>query len=132
MTCRRRSSTWSDWGPEHHSPAARCRALWRNSLRKAPITPLATWPSPSCRAPVQRISEPWFDRPLARGSLVSLAEGDFVYIHNEGDGTEELFNERDDPRELTNRARDDSMKPILERFRHYLAKFNASRSGPVR
>ena len=39
--------------------------------------------------------------PAKRGPLVSLAEGDFVYIRNEGDGAEELFNERDDPRELT-------------------------------
>ncbi len=70
--------------------------------------------------------------PVARGSLVSLAQGDFVYIRNDGDGTEELFNERDDPRELTNRARDDSMKPILERFRDHLARFNGSRSGAVR
>ncbi len=70
--------------------------------------------------------------PVARGSLVSFAEGDFVYIHNEGDRTEELFNRRDDPRELTNRARDDSMKPILERFRDHLARFNVSRSGSVR
>ena len=38
--------------------------------------------------------------PAARGPLVSLAEGDFVYIRNERDGSEELFDERDDPREL--------------------------------
>ena len=72
------------------------------------------------------------DRPLTRGPLVSLAEGDFVYIRNEGDGTEELFNERDDPRELTNRAASDTMRPILERFREHLARLNASRSGSVR
>ena len=35
---------------------------------------------------------------------MSLADGDLVYIRNEGDGTEELYNERNDPRELTNRA----------------------------
>src|SRR5262249_25113098 len=32
--------------------------------------------------------------PARRGPLISLAEGDFVYIRNEGDGAEELFNER--------------------------------------
>ena len=42
--------------------------------------------------------------PGRLGPLISLAEGDFVYIRNEGDGTEELFDEREDPRELTNRA----------------------------
>ena len=31
--------------------------------------------------------------PVARGSLVSIADGDFVYIRNEGTGTEELFNQ---------------------------------------
>ena len=42
--------------------------------------------------------------PAKRGPLISLAEGDFVYIRNEGDGGEELFNERDDPGELSNQA----------------------------
>ena len=37
--------------------------------------------------------------PAHRGPLVALAEGDFVYIRNESDGTEEFFNERDDPGE---------------------------------
>ncbi len=36
--------------------------------------------------------------PSHRGPLTSLAEGGLVYIRNEGDGTEELFDERDDPR----------------------------------
>ena len=39
--------------------------------------------------------------PAKRGPLISLAEGDFVYIRNEGDGAEELFNERDDPARVT-------------------------------
>ena len=60
--------------------------------------------------------------PARRGSLISLAKGDFVYIRNEVDGTEELFNERDDPRQLTNRAGVDVFKPILERFRAKLAR----------
>jgi arylsulfatase A-like enzyme len=42
--------------------------------------------------------------PAKRGPLVSLAEGDFAYIRNEGDGAEELFNERDDPDELHNQG----------------------------
>jgi arylsulfatase A-like enzyme len=60
--------------------------------------------------------------PARRGPLISLADGDFVYIRNEGDGTEELFNERDDPRELTNQAGVDALKPVLERFRASLAR----------
>ena len=43
--------------------------------------------------------------PAYRGPLISVADGDFVYIRNEGDGGEELFNERDDPHELSNRGR---------------------------
>ena len=43
--------------------------------------------------------------PAYRGPLISLAEGDFVYIRNEGDGSEELFNLREDPDELKNLAR---------------------------
>jgi arylsulfatase A-like enzyme len=57
--------------------------------------------------------------PAYRGPLISLAEGDFVYIRNEGDGNEELFNERDDPHELINRARSEAMLPVLRRFRNH-------------
>jgi len=63
--------------------------------------------------------------PASRGALVSLADGDFVFIRNQGDGSEELFNEREDPRELTNRARVDAMQPLVERFRARLNQINA-------
>jgi arylsulfatase A-like enzyme len=55
--------------------------------------------------------------PAARGPLVSLAADQFVYIRNQGDGAEELFDEREDPRELNNRALAPSMQPVLDRFR---------------
>jgi arylsulfatase A-like enzyme len=58
--------------------------------------------------------------PATRGRLLSLAEGDFVYIRNEGDGKEELFNERDDPRQLSDRSRAASSSPVLQRFRDRL------------
>jgi arylsulfatase A-like enzyme len=64
--------------------------------------------------------------PAHRGPLISLAEGRYVYIHNEGDGTEELFDERDDPLELTNRVQYDSMQSIVQRFRHRLHQMRAS------
>jgi arylsulfatase A-like enzyme len=66
--------------------------------------------------------------PVRRGPLVSLANGDFVYIRNEGDGREELFDERDDPRELTNRAHVDVMQPVVQRFRARLEQIKASSS----
>ena len=63
--------------------------------------------------------------PVHRGPLVSLAEGDLVYIYNEGDRTEELYNEREDPRELTNLASKGPMLPNLQRFRRRLANLKA-------
>jgi arylsulfatase A-like enzyme len=55
--------------------------------------------------------------PAYAGSLISLTDGDFVYIRNEKDGTERLFNERDDPRQLTDRAKGEAYRPVLDRFR---------------
>jgi arylsulfatase A-like enzyme len=57
--------------------------------------------------------------PAARGPICSVAEGDFVYIRNEKDGAEELFNIQDDPRELSNRAPNAAFHTTLERFRGY-------------
>jgi arylsulfatase A-like enzyme len=63
--------------------------------------------------------------PVYRGPLISLALGDFVYIRNEGDGSEELFNQREDPDELSNLAHVDTMLPILRRFRDHLPQAKA-------
>jgi hypothetical protein len=60
--------------------------------------------------------------PAYRGSLFCLAEGNYVYIRNEGEGGEELFDQREDPHELTNLARDAAMRPVLRRFREHLAQ----------
>jgi arylsulfatase A-like enzyme len=60
--------------------------------------------------------------PARRGPLVSLAEGNLVYIRNEADGSEELYDERDDPRELTNQARSVHMVPVLRQFRERMAR----------
>ena len=70
--------------------------------------------APNPTDPNQRRSPAW------RGPLISLAAGDFVYIRNEGDGGEELFDEREDPRELTNRAGVEGLFPIVRRFRAQL------------
>ena len=48
-----------------------------------------------------------------------------MYIRNEGDGHEELFNEREDPRELINLARTDTPSLVLQRFRDRLDRMNA-------
>ncbi len=64
--------------------------------------------------------------PARRGPLISLAEGNFVYILNERDHSEELYNERDDPRELINLTSRNAPLSELERFRKTLARFKAS------
>ncbi len=69
--------------------------------------------------------------PAARGPLVSLAQEDYVYIRNEGDGQEQLFYERDDPLELFNRARDEAMQPVLKRLRQRLDQVRAHPSRPA-
>ena len=61
--------------------------------------------------------------PASRGPLISLADDNFVYIRNEGDGSEQLFDERSDPHEFSDRSRDESMRPVLEDFRHRLDQF---------
>ncbi len=60
--------------------------------------------------------------PAYRGPLVSIAEGDFVYIRNEKDGEEQLFDIRDDPRELTSRAQNAKFGATLEHFRALYAE----------
>ena len=67
--------------------------------------------------------------PAARGPLVSLARGDFVYIVNQRDRNEELFDQRDDPQELLNRANVESMQPFVQQFRARLDQIRASCTG---
>jgi arylsulfatase A-like enzyme len=69
--------------------------------------------------------------PAYRGPLISLAMGDYVYILNQGDGTEELYNQSEDPRELLNRAGDKAMQPLLRHFRRQLDRLNPGSSHPV-
>jgi arylsulfatase A-like enzyme len=65
--------------------------------------------------------------PAHRGSLTALAEGDYVYIRNDGDGSEELFDERRDPQESDNRARFESARAIKERLRARLEQMRDGR-----
>jgi hypothetical protein len=64
--------------------------------------------------------------PASRGSLVSLAEEDYVYIRNEGDGREQLFHESADPDEQVNLAKVEAMRPRLERIRRRLNQMRAT------
>ena len=58
--------------------------------------------------------------PAWRGPLISVAEAEYVYIRNRGDGTEELYNERLDPGEVQNLIGVEAMQPVLERLRRRL------------
>ena len=66
--------------------------------------------------------------PAHRGPLISLAEDDYVYIRNEGDGGEELFDEREDTHELINRVRSPAMLPVLRRFREQLDRLKTDQA----
>jgi arylsulfatase A-like enzyme len=91
---------WRDEPATHHSQA-----------REPVISELAV---------ANPINPNYRQSPALRGPLVSIAQGEFVYILNEKDATEELFDIHDDPRELTNRAGAGKLQTTLERFRlHY-------------
>jgi arylsulfatase A-like enzyme len=64
--------------------------------------------------------------PGHRGPLISVGDGDFVYIRNERDGTEEFFNERNDPGELHNLAHVAAMQPMLDRLRRRLDRMKTN------
>jgi arylsulfatase A-like enzyme len=61
--------------------------------------------------------------PAARGPLISLADDQFVYIRNERDGSEQLFDERVDPQELSDQSKGESMRPVLDDFRRRVDQF---------
>ena len=113
----------SDGAPFSGQSLAR---LWRDSSSRpaadATEGALSELPLPNPMNPNQGRS------PAYRGPLVSLADGDFVYIRNEGDGTEEFFNDRDDPGELRNLADDAATQPMLERFRQRLDRIKSQKT----
>ena len=92
--------------------------LWRHpSPGRAPAAAdvvISELPKPNPSDPNRGRSPGW------RGPLISIAEGDFVYIRNQGDGTEELYNEHEDPGEVRNLSRVEAMQPVLERLRRRL------------
>jgi len=98
------------------APAATSAAARSNADDAVVLSELA---SPNPTDPNQGRS------PASRGPLISLALGDFVYIRNQGDGSEELFNQREDPHELINYAPAKTMLPVLRRFRDRLAQVSA-------
>jgi hypothetical protein len=55
-----------------------------------------------------------------------------VSIRNQGGGTEESFNERDDAPELINPARAEATQPVLQRFRDPLDEMKPGPPGAPR
>jgi arylsulfatase A-like enzyme len=91
--------------------------LWRHDSRAGPIVTdvvISELPKPNPYDPNRGRSPAW------RGPLVSVAEDEFVYIRNQGDGTEELYNEREDPGDERDLSRVQAMQPVLERLRRHL------------
>ena len=100
-----------------HFPGQSLASLWRE-----PAGPGKSDPRPVIsELPLPNPYDPNHGRsPAQRGPLVSVAEGDLVYIRNRGDGKEELYNDREDPGEVHDLSRDEAMKPALERLRRRL------------
>jgi arylsulfatase A-like enzyme len=67
--------------------------------------------------------------PGRRGPLISLAEGDLVYLRNQGDGTEELYNEKEDPDEVHDISRVEAARPVLDRLRRRLDSMTSRKPG---
>jgi arylsulfatase A-like enzyme len=98
-------------------PGSSLAGLWRESSGETPTGPR------SAESAVSELSRPnptnpsHGRSPAFRGPLISLAEGDYVYIRNQGDQREQLFHERDDPDELVNLAKNEAMNDRLARLR---------------
>jgi arylsulfatase A-like enzyme len=87
-------------------PLSRC---WQ-AQGEAPPEPLLSFVARSPRNP------PTF--PVSRGDMHSVCIGDFQYIRN-GDGVEEVYDLRNDPKELHDIAKtDEGQRVISECHRH--------------
>jgi arylsulfatase A-like enzyme len=99
-------------------PGDSLAGLWRESLPGSgsarPGGVLSELPRPNPYDPNHGRS------PAYRGPLASVADGDFVYIRNHGDGGEELYDELEDPDEARDLSREPAKRPILERLRRRL------------
>jgi arylsulfatase A-like enzyme len=111
-------------------PGKSLARFWRNSSP-------ATWGSSRDTDPV--VSELRFPTPqpsdqgrspASLGPLISLADDKFVYIRNERDGSEQLFDQRNDPDESSDQSRNESMRPVLDEFRRRLDQFRR-KSAPA-
>jgi hypothetical protein len=61
-----------------------------------------------------------------------VADGDWSYIRREGDVREELYDSREDSKEMHNRGGDKATQPILEQMRQALLRLTSGRLAPER
>jgi arylsulfatase A-like enzyme len=101
-------------------PGRSLAALWRAGAS------VASPPSDDLNGVISELAEPNPTNPSKgrspayRGPLISLADGEYVYIRNQASGREQLFREGDDPDELVNLAREEAAQPIVKRLRQRL------------
>jgi arylsulfatase A-like enzyme len=113
-------------------PGKSLARFWRNSPSRSVDLSRDTDPVVSeLRAPNPASSNRGRS-PASRGPLISLADDHFVYIRNQGDGSEQLFDERGDPQEFSDRSRVESLRPILEDFRRRLDLFRRDSAQSMR
>jgi arylsulfatase A-like enzyme len=104
-------------------PGKSLARFWRNSPSRIAETPPDTDPVVSeLRSPNPLLPDRGRS-PASRGPLISLADNKFVYIRNERDGSEQLFDERNDPQESSDRSGVESMRVVLDDFRRRLDRF---------
>jgi arylsulfatase A-like enzyme len=70
--------------------------------------------------------------PASKGPLISLADEKFVYMRNERDGSEQLFDQRSDPNESSDLSRNESMQPVVKDFHHRLERFRRKTASSPR
>ncbi len=113
-------------------PGESLARLWErdNAPAAATIDPPVSPPSPALSEVVP--TNPLDPDPARllenRQVWASLAAGDWSYIRREDDVREELYNVREDPKELHNLAADPAMQPRLEQMRTTLHQLTA---GPL-
>ena len=106
-----------------HFPGRSLSPLWRSPGSATPPlekgSALSELASPNPYDPNQGRS------PIHRGALASIAEGDYVYIRNDGENSEQLFNVREDPNEFDDRSRSEGTRAIKERLKTLLERSRA-------
>jgi arylsulfatase A-like enzyme len=110
-------------------PGSSLARFWRNSAPAAADSSRDTDPVVSELREPNPESPSQGQFPNSQGPLVSLAHDEFVYIRNEGNGSEQLFDQRTDPTETSDHSRNESMRPVLEDFRD---RFDLFRKKSVR